>query len=373
MKVYVDLTGLRHGCPRAGVRRVCRALLATPVDGAEIVPCALQGDRLVRIRGRVRLLERPFGSGAAGAAAPRWARWVPARRIAPQAEDRILVPDPFTDPARVDHWEEALRRDGGRIGFLFYDLIPWSTPEHQRLRAVESTYPYLRLLRTAAERGRVAFLSRDVRDRFRTRLLRSGELRAPVLRPGSEALGSEAPTAAARAPWFSMVAALEPWKNHAAVLDAFEAIWPSHPDVRLDVVGEAGPDAGVLESRLRDVAARVPSFAWHGGLDDAAARAVVRASRATIFVSAAEGFGLPPVESLRLGVPVIATEGIPSLEDYGSTGIERVAAPTAAAIRAAVDTFRDDEHHARKVAEIGRLDLPAWSGFVRELVAWLRA
>ena len=47
-------------------------------------------------------------------------------------------------------------------------------------------------------------------------------------------------------------------------------------------------------------------------------------SWATIYISEAEGFGLPPVESLWLGTPVVASAAIPSLEAIGPAGVHIV-------------------------------------------------
>ena len=58
-----------------------------------------------------------------------------------------------------------------------------------------------------------------------------------------------------------MVGTLEPRKNQACVLDAFDAVRAAVPDVHLVVVGRAGWDAGAVLDRL-GVAAAGPRVHW---------------------------------------------------------------------------------------------------------------
>jgi glycosyltransferase involved in cell wall biosynthesis len=90
-------------------------------------------------------------------------------------------------------------------------------------------------------------------------------------------------------------------------------------------------------------------------------------------VSLAEGFGLPALESLALGVPVIVAADIPSVAMIEPLGQCRIAAANTESIREAVLSLLDDEVHRRKCEEIPRLALPRWADFGGRLAAWVEA
>jgi glycosyltransferase involved in cell wall biosynthesis len=102
-------------------------------------------------------------------------------------------------------------------------------------------------------------------------------------------------------------------------------------------------------------------------------RHLIRGSRATIFASQAEGFGLPPLESLALGVPVIVSEGLPSIAMIEPPGQVRLAQPDAAGIRQAVLDMLDDTFARRKYEEIRGLNLPTWADLSRRLGQWIES
>ena len=99
----------------------------------------------------------------------------------------------------------------------------------------------------------------------------------------------------------------------------------------------------------------------------------VRNARATLSPSSAEGFGLPPVESLWLGTPVVASKHIPSLEQIGSRGVCQVDPLDAAGIRAAVLSLLEPDYYSKKAAEAADLELPVWKGFAEQTAAWVTA
>jgi glycosyltransferase involved in cell wall biosynthesis len=98
---------------------------------------------------------------------------------------------------------------------------------------------------------------------------------------------------------------------------------------------------------------------------------VIRGSRATLFPSLGEGFGLPPLESLALGVPVIVASQVPSLGLIAPGGQVRLDRPDAQGIRAAVLDMLDDATARRKCQEITGLSLPRWADLGRACADWL--
>jgi glycosyltransferase involved in cell wall biosynthesis len=112
------------------------------------------------------------------------------------------------------------------------------------------------------------------------------------------------------------VCTLAPHKNHSAILDAFDLFWHRVPDARLCLVGKRGWMAEDLVARIR----RHPRFGrqlfWFEGLSDTELDYCYRRSKAFVFASFAEGFGLPIVEALQYGLPVLASD-IPVHREIG--------------------------------------------------------
>src|SRR5262249_57828256 len=110
----------------------------------------------------------------------------------------------------------------------------------------------------------------------------------------SDGLGVAAPEFTPHSRRFTVVGSLEPRKNHRAVLDAFEALWDEGTEVELTFVGRWVFLEEDVRRRIDRLQAEEPRFQWLREQDDAAVRRLIRGSRATLFASQAEGFGLPP-------------------------------------------------------------------------------
>lgn len=103
---------------------------------------------------------------------------------------------------------------------------------------------------------------------------------------------------------------------HKDPLTVFEALRRLGGAVRLVCVGERvvplyGGVAIDRELRSRGLSERVR---WLDGLDDVEVQAVLQGSRGLIFASRHEGFGLPLLEAMALGVPVVAARASSSPE-----------------------------------------------------------
>lgn len=110
----------------------------------------------------------------------------------------------------------------------------------------------------------------------------------------------------------------EPRKNLAGLLAAFREVAGRVPDLHLALVGpqgwgDASPDLGPP-----DVAGRVHSL---GRLDDNDLACAYRAARVFCFPSSWEGFGLPVLEAMAYGTPVVTSSGTSMAEVVGSAGL----------------------------------------------------
>ena len=101
-------------------------------------------------------------------------------------------------------------------------------------------------------------------------------------------------------------------------------------------------------------------------------REALSRARALVSASLAEGFGLPPLEALAAGIPVIVPEDMPSVRLLVPLGQIRLGRVDAGTIAEAVRAMLDDEVAARLWAEAAGLAVPGWEDFARALAAWVQ-
>lgn len=100
---------------------------------------------------------------------------------------------------------------------------------------------------------------------------------------------------------------LESRKNLGVLLDAFGRVRAEMPDAQLVLVGRPGFGWDAISARHADLLAS-PAVVVCGGLPDGEAAALIRGARAFVYPSRYEGFGMPPLEALAAGTPVVATK-----------------------------------------------------------------
>lgn len=111
------------------------------------------------------------------------------------------------------------------------------------------------------------------------------------------------------------VGTIEPRKNLSTLLRAFEDVVRERPagSLKLVIVGRRGWMNDALFTRLESsgVSERV---LFTGYLPDSDLRALYSSCRVFVFPSVYEGFGLPPLEAMRCGAPVVASRIPPLME-----------------------------------------------------------
>lgn len=119
-----------------------------------------------------------------------------------------------------------------------------------------------------------------------------------------------------------MVGSLEPRKNHLAALAAYE-LYHAHSAVRRPLVftGGAGWKSDVIRARLAELQQRAVPVRWLGFVPDSALAALYPSAFGVLMPSWHEGFGVPVVEAMAAGVPVIASERTSLPEVGGSAAI----------------------------------------------------
>ena len=120
--------------------------------------------------------------------------------------------------------------------------------------------------------------------------------------------------------FFLYVGTIEPRKNLAALLDAYAALRAEHPDIGLVIAGGKGWLYKSFFERLR-ASGLEPHVILTGYVPDEDLPDLLKCAEAFVFPSAFEGFGLPPLEAMACGVPVLCSNASSLPEVVGEAGL----------------------------------------------------
>jgi len=109
-------------------------------------------------------------------------------------------------------------------------------------------------------------------------------------------------------PSFIMVGTMEPRKGHAQTLAAFELLWDKGSDLNLFIVGKQGWNVDQLCNHLRKHPQLNKKLFWFENISDEFLSQLYTHSKALIFSSFGEGFGLPLIEAAQNKLPVIVRD-----------------------------------------------------------------
>jgi glycosyltransferase involved in cell wall biosynthesis len=166
--------------------------------------------------------------------------------------------------------------------------------------------------------------------------------------------------------------ALEPRKNLPALLTAFASLREEGGGGALVLAGAGAPDyvAGLRAAAGR-LGLREGVDLWlPGPVDDAALPALYASCEAFVYPSLYEGFGLPPLEAMACGAPVVAALGS-SLQELFA-GVALLVDPhDPAALRAALARLAKDPALRAELAARGRARAAArsWDDVARDTLA----
>ncbi len=281
--------------------------------------------------------------------------------------DAFMLPEPSFHEESIALAGRLLRSTRPTVFFVYYDALPLTHPDFFRLD-VEREIPLLRYNTTVARSENVAFISSSIRHVFETRIARRPLRNAVVTPLGADGLVPVPPKAPAT-PTFTVVGTIEPRKRYPMVLDAFQQLWLEGQDYRLTVIGSPATDAGTV-ARLRHHSERAPLI-WLEQADDDDIARVLSQSSAMLFVSDAEGYGLPPLEALAVGCPVIVSAKLPALDALPSAGQIRLKEPSVETLVAAVQDLADPTSNAAHRAKLKELTLPTWEAYAARVEEWV--
>lgn len=310
-RLFIDMAVISNHDAGTGIQRVVRALAL-----AVLAEAPQQWDvRFVSARRKRRYFEIA------------WPVSAPDNPIGPEMTGRpgdVFIGLDYSLDAVRRHRRQLARfgKNGGTLWFLVHDLLPLNQPKWFSRNTVIRYGAWLDVIarvadgflcnsaHTEAELRDALKRVYGLQDGYHTQVLPMGHsiLEAPdaieiyPMRPRFE-IASQTTT-----PFMLMVGTLEPRKGHADIIAAFDELWRQGWTQRLVLVGRLGWKV----EPLHDLIINHPEFGgrllWFDDVADAELLAIYEACAGVIIASLAEGFGLPLIEALGHGRPVLARD-----------------------------------------------------------------
>lgn len=176
--------------------------------------------------------------------------------------------------------------------------------------------------------------------------------------------------------YFFSLASDYPHKNLPTLLDAyarFRARWRKDAPPHLILAGYASGARNALYPLLEEAAAP-EGVVFLGPVSSGQLRVLFSQAEALVFASLYEGFGLPPLESMTMGTPVIAMP-ISAMPEVGGDAVLYPDGLSAMALARAMERLASDENLREDLREKGyaRAQNFLWEKTARATVAAYRA
>ena len=372
-EIFFDVTELVGTPVRTGIQRVEREIMRHWPGPAALTPCRFDAVSRCFVSLPQSVCEILASDSERSAAAEKelLRPWLePLKSLShDDLSAGLFNPEVFYDPLRAAAYRAICQQQDAKVSWLLFDFLPYLRPQDYPSGTARSCMHYIRAMRDVP---RVSFISELTKIEFTTRIARNTLSAGPHCPLGGDSLQIEKQGFRPDKICFGYIGTIEPRKNVAVILEAFELLWANGVDVELVVIGRYDSRA-TREIPILERLQTEKRFSYLGHVSDARVRDVMRRLRATIFVSTVEGFGIPPYESLHAGVPAIVSSGLPSLELLPPGGRLVIDDITPQAVANAVKQLLDDETAARLWYQAGQLVIPTWRDFATTIASWVQA
>lgn len=357
-----------------GIDRVCAAYRAHFAPHAQAV---------IQLRGRVWVLSRGHSErlfalldgprlALRGNLAALTGLWRSGAQSASETAGALYLNVSHTD-YDLDRHLGWVQRSGVRPVYLVHDLIPiehphWTTPHKTRRHAgrvrsalaaasgiIANSHATARALRSYAQDHGLAAPP-----------ILGAPLGMPELPRAPRSFGSPRPT-------FVCVGTIERRKNHMLLLDVWQQLIARHGEAapQLVLIGRWGTGSAEVRRRYRADPQLHRFVTIHSDCPDAEITRHLRGACALLAPSRAEGFGLPLVEALGLGVPVIASD-LAAFREVGA-GVPTFLDPARpeAWLTAIREFAANGAERRRQLAALKAYRAPGWADHFALVDSWL--
>ena len=259
--------------------------------------------------------------------------------------------------------------------YMIHDLIPITHPEY--CRAGEAERHIGRVRNMLASATGIIGNSRATLDS-----LAAFAAQDAVTVPATiaAALGTDlrgqrpVPALPPERPTFVMLGTIEARKNHLMLLQIWTNLVRAHgaDAPRLLIIGQRGWECEQVFDLLDHSEELRGAVVEVGHCSDADLDRHLRGARALLFPSLVEGYGLPLIEALASGTPVIASN-LPVFHEIGQEVPDFIDPLDGPAWQAAIRSYARDESVARdaQVARLAAFRAPTWDDHFARIDVWL--
>jgi glycosyltransferase involved in cell wall biosynthesis len=358
------------------VWRVWKGRLPTGIDRVCLEYLRHFGPRsqaVVQFRGRIFVLsvadsdalfallarEREGARRRLMALAPR--AWMRARRSPPRAGMIYLnVGHTGLHEAALPRWIASHKL---KAVYLIHDLIPITHP--QFCREGEAAKHVRRIQNALRSASAIVAISKATLEELTEFAAAQGLAMPPAavawIAPGEPCNDLASPRS--DRPYFVTLGTIEGRKNHLLLLNCWRRLVAELQDAAamLVVIGQRGWEAEAAEAVLDHPGELAGHLLELGDCADDEVRAWLKGARALLMPSFAEGFGLPLVEAMECGTPVLASD-LPVYREFARDIPTYLRPDDADAWEQAIRAFTGDApERERQKRELRHYRAPTWS------------
>ncbi len=161
---------------------------------------------------------------------------------------------------------------------------------------------------------------------------------------------------------------LEEKKNTKRIILAFNLVKKQFPDLKLILVGKPGAGFEAVQKAIDESVFKkdiiLPGFVMSENLFS-----ILKHAQVFVFPSLYEGFGIPILEALALGVPVVASKGN-ALEEVGDEAVDYVDSLSVQDISEKIIIFLKDTNYRKQKIHLGLEQVKKYSWNQTAKLTW---